>query len=62
MKFIQIAVATESSNGEVLYALGDNGVIYERAGKNIVSEGKSEWKYWWRPLNNEFSEPNAPES
>jgi hypothetical protein len=36
IKIIQIAVATESDNGEVLYALDDAGNLYEKANAYVA--------------------------
>jgi hypothetical protein len=52
--FRQIAVAVDPDYGECLYALGCDGLIYERASKRI---GDSERKYWWSRVELPFTAP-----
>lgn len=40
MKFIQIALASDVENGEILYALGQDGEIYEKTYK-VYSPGST---------------------
>lgn len=67
MKFIQIAVTSDVENGENLYALGDDGNIYERTcvhyfpgakyqGKHIM-QGRASSAPFWSIMDLPFSEP-----
>lgn len=72
MRFIQIAVAMEAENGEVLYALGDDGIIYERASVyyspggtyqgNYINRGRVYTSPFWRKVELPFTEPPLEES
>jgi hypothetical protein len=68
MKFLQIAVASDSENGEGLFALGDDGNIYERfatfyrAGSTY--DGKKVKRafyspFFWRKVDLPFAEPKC---
>ena len=58
--FIQIAVAVDP-NGETLYALTDNGIIYEKRVKFIhptaSASGRPEYVSWWSKVDLPFAEP-----
>lgn len=58
MKFKQIAVATDTENGEVFYGLSEDGTLYEKRGRYIPAERESNGcvlkqaytVYWWEEL------------
>ena len=67
MKFAQLAVAFDPENGDVLYALGNDGQIYERTsvcygpgmtyqGRNI-QRGRAFTPPFWRKVDLPFVEP-----
>lgn len=67
MKFMQLAVASDAENGDVLYAIGNDGNIYERTsvcygpgmtyrGRNI-QRGRAHTPLFWRKVDLPFVEP-----
>lgn len=50
IKFKQIAVASDSSEGEILYALSEDGRLYEKAWKQIRSGQGCRSVTWWREV------------
>lgn len=71
MKFVQLAVASNTEDGDVLYALGDDGAIYERIcviygpggvyqGRSIT-RGRAATPLFWRKLELHFTEPAIEE-
>lgn len=71
MIFIQIAVVADPENGETLYAIGNDGNIYERTavhyGPGNVYDGKSICRghaytsLFWRKLDLPLEEPMLEE-
>ena len=55
MKFTQIAAAG-GNESVVLYALGEDGKVYEYVNRKVSTPGQPgngpivEWKEWWQPL------------
>jgi hypothetical protein len=65
MKFTQIAACADEENGESLYALGEDGNIYERIGTfhaadHGVSPPKGAWfgRSWWKKVELPFEDPD----
>ena len=65
MKWKQIAVATETENGELLYALSEDGTLYEKRGRYIPSERAKDGSvlkqaytvYWWEEVDLPLCDP-----
>lgn len=65
MKFKQIAVATDHENGEALYALDEDGQLWERTGRWVAPlrglSGKVERAgysvNWWQKVDSLTSDP-----
>ena len=65
MKWKQIAVATETENGELLYALSEDGTLYEKRGRYIPAErakdgsvlAQAYYEYWWEKVTLPFCDP-----
>lgn len=71
MRFIQLAVASNVEDGDVLYALGEDGFVYERTcviygpggvyqGRSIT-RGRAATPLFWRKLELPFTEPAIEE-
>ena len=56
MKFVQIAAAG-GDESVVLWALGEDGRVYEYVKKKITQDGESTCKEFWQPLVFPFGEP-----
>ena len=62
----QIAVASDTENGESMYALSENGKLYEKRGRYIPvkydADGKVEVEsktiYWWEEINWPIGDPS----
>lgn len=72
MRFVQITVASDVDNGEVFYALGEDGNIYERTvayygpgsiyqGRSIT-RGRAPTEPFWRKVDLPFTEPALEET
>lgn len=72
MKFIQIAVTSDVENGEILYALGDDGNLYEKTvayygptkqyeGRSIT-RGNAHTEPFWVMVDYPFAEPQLSET
>jgi hypothetical protein len=69
MRFTQIAVASDTENGEALYALGEDGHVYELTsthhrvgsiyqGRKVIASFYS--PSFWRMVDRPFEEPETP--
>lgn len=71
MKFVQIAVTSDIENGEVLYALSDDGAIYEkvvaiyspggRYDARSITRGRAVTSPFWRKVELPFVVPPLEE-
>jgi hypothetical protein len=67
MRFQQIAVATDSENGEILYGLTESGTLYERHGRYVAAERAENGAvlkqaytvYWWEEMDYPVGDPTA---
>jgi hypothetical protein len=67
MKFKQISVATESENGEILYALTDSGILYERKASYVKPERAENevilksgyYVYYWNEVDLPLGDPQV---
>jgi hypothetical protein len=67
MRFQQIAVATDSENGEILYGLTESGTLYERHGRYVAAERAENGAvlkqaytvYWWEEMDYPVGDPQV---
>lgn len=71
MKFVQLAVASNVEDGDVLYALGEDGFVYERTyvtygpggtyQNRSITRGRVGTPLFWRKVGLPFTEPELDE-